>query len=148
MKRTVLGRRSNGSYGLYISKSGKDVDAISDPEDFVFNSDLGAAAVIHASGVATLGSTIFFPSLPYVPVVLSWALPNNGTEQGTRLTELKAYRQNFDGTIITYERSGPVVQATASSAHFPAPQSIPSLFGAFRTDYQVKYAVLRIPGGA
>lgn len=68
--RLLMGRRSDGSYGLDISLPGYDVKTALNHQ-MAFSTNWSGGAVIHQTGILTehKGKTVYFPSLPYVPLV-------------------------------------------------------------------------------
>lgn len=150
--RVLAGRRNNGAYGLYVSAPGQDVTSVTLPEHFLFNSDLAAGAVIHASGTLTRGSSASFAALPYVPIVMSWAIVKSNGQQAGRFQWNDAYTDRwYVPGLSEYEEEhhdvsvyGPTIHATTNTVSFPAWPS--NLWRAPIPDnWNARYLVLRIP---
>lgn len=63
---------ARGAFGLYISKPGFDVTTCA-ASDLTFDSGLGHMGSVIISGTATVGQTIYFPAMSYVPLAHSYA---------------------------------------------------------------------------
>lgn len=145
--RTILGKRPNGELGLYISAPGKDVKTITDPQDFLFNSDFAAGAVIHASGTLTPGATANFTALPYAPIILSWGVNRTTGQQSGRTVQRADYEYEYwvpGLSEYNYERYsvavyGPMLTCTNSSVSYPTQENF-----YFTNQYNARYVVLRI----
>ncbi|MNE34387.1 hypothetical protein D3C80_1281070 [compost metagenome] len=149
--RTLLGKHQNGiNFGLYVSKPGQNVLTASQPEHYLFNSDVAAGAVIHASGTLTLGATAAFAALPYVPLVMSWGvLKSNGQQAGRYLYFDGYYEQWWNPGLSEYEseyfsisHSGPILHSTTSTVSFPT-VTIPGW--TIPNNWNARYVVLRVP---
>lgn len=75
-ERVIIGRQSDGSYGVRITVPGVSAATATVPKDFAFNSDWGQYGSIHLSGEVTVDDvdvTVPFPELPHPPIVISVA---------------------------------------------------------------------------
>ena len=100
--RVLIGDRSTGGYGLYISKNGEDV--LTTTNSLAFDSRMGASAIIHsyAQGSISPNSIVTIThNMGYIPLyALRW------TDQGDISSGVatKAYSPNSaDSTFVTYE---------------------------------------------
>lgn len=149
--RTLLGRQpSSGKYGLYVSKPGQDVLTASQPEQYLFNSDLAAGAVIHAQGILTRGSTAAFAALPYVPLVMSWGILKSNGQQAGRYLYFDGYVEHwwnpglseYESETFSISHSGPILHSTTSTVSFPT-VTIPGW--TIPDNWNARYLVLRVP---
>lgn len=151
-KRTILGKNNQNNYGLYISKTGVDVDTASLPEHYAFNSDWVTGCVIHASGTMSMGSTIYFPTLPYIPLVMSWGVWMNGNQAG-RVHQVFSYDEvwqhpddisevRIDTNVQTY--SGPMLTTGYSHVTFNNYEVMDGFHQTIRP-FNARYIVLRVP---
>jgi hypothetical protein len=69
VNRVLIGPRADGSSGLDVSLPGFEVVGAA-PANLSLSSKWGGAASIHQSGVVTTNTTISFPTLPYIPLVM------------------------------------------------------------------------------
>ena len=72
--RLLLGNRSSGGYGLYISKPGKDVTSCG-RQDLIFDSSTNMAATVHTVASVTISSgnssgSTTWDALGYTPIAL------------------------------------------------------------------------------
>lgn len=147
--RTILGKNNLNKYGLYVSKPGINVDQASLPEHYSFNSDWSAGAVIHATGTIGVGQYVYFPSLPYIPLVMSWGIKADGSQAG-RYRLSWGYAENYwvpglseyesEYYSISYE--GPKLENGYGHIYFP-PFSKQSWSGDIHPN--AKYVILRTP---
>jgi hypothetical protein len=141
--RVVLGQRSNGNYGLFVSPPG--VNAYTAADDALgFSTQWGHAAAIHAEGLIALNgvnwsSWVTFPTLPYVPHVLAgWYESATGYYYYAQAETFSA-----GGTWggVTTNFFGPYVEVQAGQLRVSQAQDK----GA---GWYIKYFVLRQPGGS
>jgi hypothetical protein len=112
-KRILLGDHPNFGYGLFISKSGKDVHTNLAARDLLFDSRTARSTLVHQQGFGNIPANTAYadvpisPSLSYIPLVLYCSSDSSGV-----------YREKlwFDSSGIsgTYEW----LQITGSNIRF------------------------------
>ena len=100
--RVLMGDRSTGGYGLYVSKDGDNV--LTTTNSLAFDSRMGASAIVHSYGQGSLAAganATITHSLGYQPLyAVRWT--DQGDISGGVAT--KAYSPNTaDATFVTYE---------------------------------------------
>ena len=142
--RLILGKFGDGvTYGFRLSVPGVEV-LTGGEEDMVLSSKWAGALSVHASGISSIGATVSFPTLSYIPLVMAISVtPASGKATGipywTEKNPESAYRTLFD--YETRVASGCLFRVNTSSITFVAAKS------GFTPHYsQVKYFVYRIPG--
>ena len=103
--RVLIGDRSTGGYGCYISKNGEDV--LTTTNSLIFDSRMGASAIVHSYAQGTLvgeASTNITHNLGYNPLyALRWT--DSGDISGGVAT--KAYSPNSaESYAEEYEEEG------------------------------------------
>ncbi|MBI1261262.1 MAG: hypothetical protein GC184_06030 [Rhizobiales bacterium] len=113
MDREIIGKLPDGSYGLMISLPGYDVKT-ANRDEIAFDSRWSFASTVHASGVLSgvTGAVVYFPPLPYVPVVVTSSFVNStpsnifadlieGYTNGVRIVYITGTRLLVTNTSIT-----------------------------------------------
>jgi len=100
--RVLIGDRSTGGYGLYVSKNGEDV--LTTTNSLAFDSRMGASAIVHSYAQGTLvgeTSATITHNLGYNPLyALRWT--DSGDISGGVAT--KAYSPNqAESYFVTYD---------------------------------------------
>ena len=137
VNRVLMGRRSDGSYGLDISQAGVDVFSAPDTAlTFSTKPYFGSAASVHQQGTVQRGQTVYWPQLPYVPIVILYINDNgvvlNGKDTSQAVTasgggsDVSVYREPF-GVI----NQGALVMVGLAGSPYT----------------YCRYICLRIPGG-
>lgn len=136
--RTLLGRRTDGSYGLDISLPGFDVKTAL-PHQMAFSSNWSGGAVIHQTGILTehKGKTVFFPQLPYIPFVY---LVLRDTVNDDPRSSVQYIQPNYNDLRWMFH---PFCRVYDNRLFFDDSQygRVPSV-----TNYDVRYAVFRTRG--
>lgn len=147
--RTILGKNNLNKYGLYVSKPGINVDQASLPEHYSFNSDWSSGAVIHFSGTIAEGQTLYFPLLPYMPLIMSWGIKADGSQAGRyRLSwgyEDRYYvpgLSEYESEYYSISYEGPLLENGYGHVTFPSFNG-PSYAGSIHP--YAKFVVLRTP---
>lgn len=81
----------DGVYGLYVSRPGFDVHTAT-AQQLAFDSRLGHYGSVIASGVTTRNTYIYFPEMPYVPLVYTY-----GYQGDIHLGDALFQRTDFTG---------------------------------------------------
>ena len=100
--RVLIGDRSTGGYGLYVSKNGEDV--LTTTNSLQFDSRMGASAIVHSYGQGSISgnsNVTVTHNLGYNPTfAVRWS--DSGDISGGVAT--KAYSPNTSSsTFVTYE---------------------------------------------
>ena len=100
--RVLIGNRSTGGYGLYVSKNGEDV--LTTTNSLAFDSRMGASAIVHSYGQGSISGNsqvTITHNLGYNPLfAVRWS--DSGDISGGVAT--KTYSPNtFSSTFVTYE---------------------------------------------
>jgi hypothetical protein len=156
MSRVLLGERSDGNVGLFISQSGYDPNTATMTQ-MVFDSRYGNYGSIIAKGSATCGQTIYFATMPYVPLCYVYiynstsVLNRDYWQRAVAKAEADSFTGgNFDGE--TFVSGVELVQEpcfkVSTSALYLNPTPYVNQSGQSEGSYTARYVVYRCPGGS
>lgn len=103
--RLLLGNRSSGGYGLYISRPGTNV-LTCDKKDLIFDSSSSSASAIHVIAGITIpsgdpGASTTWTSVGYIPMAL--VTRTSAATGGSSLGMGHTFSSIFSGGSLVYE---------------------------------------------
>ena len=140
VQRLLIGKYADGvTYGMKLSVPAQDV-LTTTGENLIFDTTWAGAGSIHQTGVTTVGTTITFPTMSYIPMVFAVAYSGSTTVDPFWTNQYpETYR--WANNYTTKVASGVPYTVTTSSLTF---LSIPTGFTAHYST--VRYYIFRIQG--
>jgi hypothetical protein len=140
VQRLLLGKYNDGTtYGARMSVPGANV-LTATGENLIFDTQWIGAGTIHVTGVTTIGTTISFPTMNYIPMVFAVAYNGSSTIDPFWTNQ---YPDNYRwaNNYTTRIASGVPFRVTTSQLQF---FSTPSGFTQHYTN--VRYYIFRVQG--
>ncbi len=141
--RLLLGKFNDGStYGARLSVPGVEVLTAAQAS-LIFSTEWAGSLAVHAAGITTIGSTVAFPSMGFIPLVMALHVNTSvGACFGVPFwTQNNPDTRRVANNYETRTASGCMFTVTTSSVTFAAAKS------GFTSHYSsVKYLIFRIPG--
>lgn len=124
---------------MKLSVPGVDVTQ-ANPQQLVFDSKWAGTASIHQTGVASIGQTVFFTALSYIPAAIVSVFSGNQVVEAF-WTQNNPETTRWAPEYETKVASGAPYIITSNYIQFtPPPSGFPQHYST------VRYAILRVPG--
>lgn len=136
-QRLLVGRYPDGTDGMKLSVPGTSV-LTADAQHLIFDSAWAGMASVHQSGTTTVGSTISFPALSYIPMVNASAY-SGSTVLNPFWSANNPDTTRWSGSYDSRVSGGTPFVVTTSTLTFVSPPS--GFTGTYTT---VRYLIYRI----
>ncbi len=137
--RLLIGNYGDGTYGMKLSMPGYSV-LTAESDKMVFDSKWIGAGNIHQTGVSTIGSTVTFPNMSYIPMAI--ISPYSGSNAyNAYWTNNNPYSNRWSTSYETKVAEGAPYIITTNSIHFLSPPS------GYTNQYTyLRYVIFKLPG--
>lgn len=139
VNRLLVGDYGDGTFGIKLSLPGSDVTS-ADAQHLVFDSKWAGAASVHVTGVSTIGSTVTFPTMGYIPCAIVSAY-SSSTTLCPFWTQNVPETTRWTTAYTTKVSDGVPYSINTSSITF-----LPTPSGFTATYSTVRYVILRVAG--
>ena len=141
VNRLLLGKYNDGvTYGMKLSIPGHDVmTAVGDK--LIFDTQWLGSGAVHQTGVTTMGNSVAFPSMGYIPMAYAVTYGGSGQVFDSYWTERYPESRRWATDYTTRVAAGALYTITTNTISFP---TLPS--GFTPNWVNVRYFIFRIQG--